>query len=275
MTDTTDDPTVRAVLRTLATAEGPLKTSLDKAVRLTRTILPSAPIPAGPCDHAPRIEVWRMFTHAAARRLQAEGETNIAVLNFADAVTPGGLFLEGALTQEEALCRTSGLYSCLTSPRARAYYEANKLEGTRLYTDAVIYSPAVPFFRSVGSMAGKVYGEFSILTCPAPYAKRLPAHREYGIRFAIRQTIERRARRLLCVARAFGHKTLVLGAWGCGAFGCDPTVVAEAFKDALKRAPFDRVVFAIAQTPGVPDANLQAFRAVFEDERATPGEREI
>jgi uncharacterized protein (TIGR02452 family) len=58
--------------------------------------------------------------------------------------------------------------------------------------------------------------------------------------------LTRRASRILAIAAAHGHRSLVLGAWGCGVFGNDPAVVADAFAAALRANPwFDRVVFAI------------------------------
>jgi hypothetical protein len=60
------------------------------------------------------------------------------------------------------------------------------------------------------------------------------------------EVLRRRALRVLEVAAAHGHRSLVLGAWGCGAFRNDPSVVAEAFAGALAAVNrFDRIVFAI------------------------------
>ncbi|HVT71393.1 MAG TPA: TIGR02452 family protein [Trebonia sp.] len=66
------------------------------------------------------------------------------------------------------------------------------------------------------------------------------------------------------MAAAHGHRTLVLGAWGCGVFRNDPAVVATAFAGHLDRTRgrFDRVVFAVYdRRAGTPV--LDAFRAVF------------
>lgn len=54
---------------------------------------------------------------------------------------------------------------------------------------------------------------------------------------------------------------MVLGAWGCGAFGNDPTLVATAMKAALHdfRGHLSEVVFAV---PGHKE-NLGAFSRVF------------
>ena len=51
------------------------------------------------------------------------------------------------------------------------------------------------------------------------------------------------------MALLHGHKSLVLGAWGCGAFGNDGNMVAGLFRTALAenfQGAFERVAFAIA-----------------------------
>jgi uncharacterized protein (TIGR02452 family) len=64
-------------------------------------------------------------------------------------------------------------------------------------------------------------------------------------------TIADRADRVLRVAAEHGHRTLVLGAWGCGVFGNSPAVVAGALGGALTRVPhFDHVVFAVLDRTG-------------------------
>jgi uncharacterized protein (TIGR02452 family) len=53
---------------------------------------------------------------------------------------------------------------------------------------------------------------------------------------------------VLAIARAYGHSELVLGAWGCGAFGNDAHRTALDFRQALDgefRGAFSDVVFAI------------------------------
>ena len=49
----------------------------------------------------------------------------VAALNFADAIEPGGLVLQGARTQEEQICRCSNLYESLLTQK-KEYYEYNK-----------------------------------------------------------------------------------------------------------------------------------------------------
>ena len=53
---------------------------------------------------------------------------------------------------------------------------------------------------------------------------------------------------VLAVAEKHDHKALVLGAWGCGAFGNDGNEIAKLFRRALEnnfRGAFEYVVFAI------------------------------
>jgi uncharacterized protein (TIGR02452 family) len=60
--------------------------------------------------------------------------------------------------------------------------------------------------------------------------------------------MERRIERLFAVAADQGYRAMVLGAWGCGAFGNDPCATAQSFRSALigpYSGVFDRITFAI------------------------------
>lgn len=103
-----------------------------------------------------------------------------------------------------------------------------------------------------------------ILTSPAPNAGEADLSGEDRPR-ELGRVLRQRARQVLPVAADRGHRCLVLGAWGCGVFRCDPAEVAEAFATALEdpvlAAAFDRVVFAIwERSPERPFANVFAAR---------------
>ena len=70
---------------------------------------------------------------------------------------------------------------------------------------------------------------------------------------------------VLAIARAYGHTVLVLGAWGCGAFGNDPRDTAADFRQALETdsaGAFSDIVFAI--TDWSPERRyLGPFRDAF------------
>jgi uncharacterized protein (TIGR02452 family) len=202
---------------------------------------------AGPAAITARLEITPETTAQAARRLvEQEGVPRVFALNFASAKNPGGGFLRGASAQEEDLARCSALYPCQLTQRA--YYDANRALGSMLYSDHFIYSPDVPFFR--GERLELLEAPFlvSVLTAPAPNAGEAQRNERKEGR-AVRATLERRARKVLLASARFGHRTLVLGAWGCGVFRNDPPEVADAFAlglaDPALAGAFDRVTFAI------------------------------
>lgn len=193
-----------------------------------------------------RIEVKRESTLAAAQRLVREGY-DVAALNFASARNPGGGFLSGARAQEESLCRASALYVCL---EGQAMYEYHARHTDALYASWMIYSPEVPVFRSDDGPLLEEPWRCAFLTAAAPNAKVLFA-KGRAREAEVREALFERAERVCALAAACGHNALVLGAWGCGAFGCDGDTVAEAFEAALEksaRGAFERVLFAILDT---------------------------
>jgi uncharacterized protein (TIGR02452 family) len=134
-----------------------------------------------------------------------------------------------------------------------------------LYTDHIIYSPDVPFFRDdlLELLATPVL--VSILTAPAPNAgEHLSRHPDGGP--DVLAALERRAERVLGIAAIHGHRALVLGAWGCGVFGNDPVEVAGVFARLLDAPPFaqafDRVVFGVYDRSR-DRATLRAFQERF------------
>ena len=63
------------------------------------------------------------FSHA--RKLAKGYKGDVLVLNFANAVHPGGGVKKGSRAQEEDLCRKSSLMRSLESKESRAFYEYN------------------------------------------------------------------------------------------------------------------------------------------------------
>jgi uncharacterized protein (TIGR02452 family) len=211
---------------------------------------------------APRITFTTDKTGDATRRLvQEEGIDDVLLLNFASARNPGGGFLGGAKAQEEDLARCSALYVCqLTQPD---YYEANRACRSLIYTDHLLWSPRVPFFRSDDYALLDEPFFASVITAPAPNAGE-ELRRNPGSELQIREALRHRAALVLRLAAACGHRTLVLGAWGCGVFRNDPEEVAEAWRLALDALPgcFDRIVFAVYERGG-DGHNIRTFRRWF------------
>ena len=75
----------------------------------------------------------------------------------------------------------------------------------------------------------------------------------------------RRVGRVLAIGALHRHAALVLGAWGCGVFRNDPTMVARLFKEALTgggpfATAFEHVSFAVLDRGG---ETLAAFERQF------------
>lgn len=230
---------------------------VDTAVAGTRLYLPSDALP--PIDSGPvplSVEVTNETSLAAARRFD-----DPACLNFASARHPGGGFQSGAQAQEESLARGSGLYPCLLA--APGFYARTD---SLLYADRVIYSPAVPVFRGDRDELLPSSYPVSFLTAAAPNRAAI-ARSQPDLLPEVPATLHRRARRVLAVAAAHGHRTLVLGAWGCGVFGNDPALVASVFAGALRDCPwFSHVVFAVLDRQAVAPA-YTAFAREFKEQR--------
>ncbi|MFB7911375.1 TIGR02452 family protein [Kitasatospora sp. NPDC056076] len=208
------------------------------------------------------VEVTAEGSVEAARRLVAAGAGPVGVLNFASARNPGGGYLRGARAQEEDLCRSALLYSCLLE--APDYYEAHRASTDLRYSHRVVVSPGVPVVRDGGGgLLARPY-PVTFLTSPAPNAGQLE-RRSAGA--DVRGVLAERAVRVLAAAARHEVRALVLGAWGCGVFRNDPAQVAEAFEGALARygGAFERVVFAVWDRSPV-SANRAAFEARFGPE---------
>lgn len=215
-----------------------------------------------------KIEVTDETTQIAAGRLvESESVSDLVLLNFASAMNPGGGFINGAKAQEEDLCRCSGLYPCLLAQPD--YYKANRSNDSAIYTDHLIYSPNVPWFRTRSRDQPDRLFLASVITAPAPNAGAVLT-RDPGASDKVEAALRRRAGFVLGVAADNGHRTILLGAWGCGVFRNDPALVADAFGTWLESPAyagvFDRVIFAIYDRGGT-QPTLTAFRQRFQEER--------
>ncbi len=193
-----------------------------------------------------KFEVADETTLEAAKRIcKTDENANPFVLNFASAKNPGGGFLGGAQAQEESLARSSSLYPCLSANFEM--YQHNRNGNSCLYSDWMIYSPKVPIFRNDdGSLIQKPY-LVSFITSPAVNAG-VVKQKESDKAHLIEPVNKERARKFLWVANQNQHKTLILGAWGCGVFQNDPQMIARIFDELLKGEfanCFERVIMAI------------------------------
>lgn len=216
------------------------------------------------------VNVTNESTMAALQRLTVtEHLPNVAALNFASARNPGGGYRNGAVAQEETLARSSGLVPTLE--QTWTYYDQNRKQESLLYTDHAIWSPRVPFFATdEGTLLPEPYLA-DIITMPAPNAGAMRTESDL---LSVIPTFQRRIRWILALAVSKQVRHLVLGAWGCGAFGNHPDLVARLFRDALHpeqpwRRGLNSVTFAIIDH-SKRRASFAAFASAFAEMTTDP-----
>ncbi len=181
---------------------------------------------------------------------KSEQFSRIGVLNFASAKNPGGGFLKGAQAQEESLARSSALYYSLL--QCRNYYNFHRSNHNLLYSDSMIYSPGCPVFRQDdGTLLEQPY-IVDFITSPAPNAGAIAKNQPQDSE-KIQETLYTRGAKVLSLAAHHHCDALILGAWGCGVFRNQPSMVAQMFADLLLPGGkfwgrFAKVLFSVLDT---------------------------
>lgn len=217
-------------------------------------------------DFQTNITVKNCTAMEAAEELLALGGKT-GCLNFASAKNPGGGFLGGAQAQEESLARASALY-----PTQMKYfkelYEYNRAQNTYLYSDYMIYSPDVIFFKDDrDDLLAKPY-VLDILTSPAVNIGAMIQNNRLDEKDEAEQTMMSRMDKLLSIFVSQEVDNLILGAWGCGVFRNQPEDVAHYFahyllNDGKYAKCFKNIIFAVFDT-GKKQENINAFTQTFK-----------
>ena len=183
-------------------------------------------------------------------------DNRTAVLNFSSYKNPGGGFLCGSKAQEECLCHESFLYNVLKEFQYTFYDWNNQHKNKALYLNRGLYSPRITFFRDTDIL------ECDVITCASPNKSAAQQYQNVSNEENL-EVLKSRIKFVLDIAADNCVETLILGAYGCGVFGQDPTEVASIFKEYLETTHkcFEKVVFAI---PNGRDGNLEAFKKVFK-----------
>ena len=223
-----------------------------------------APVKTQVEGHVPEVRV--MAADAVAAILEnGRGRAeycDLAVLDFASFTNPGGGYIRGSWAQEEALCAGSFLYNVLEGQGD--WYGENRRRNINcdLYRNRALVVPKVRFSRE------KIHAYADVLVVAAPNARR--AREEYKVKEdALVRAMRDRIRFALDIVDALGHRQVVLGAWGCGAFGWDADLVAELFREELAAGAhgIELAIFA------VPRDRFNENLACFEHALSTFPER--
>lgn len=184
----------------------------------------------------------------AAKKYLQYGKT--AVLNFANPHNPGGGVHNGAMAQEECLCRSSNLYLCISNKNVfKDYYLYHKDMNHYFFSDRLIYTKGVTVFKDDSDvpqiMPKNKWFNVDVITCAAPYI----AKRKYTNKTALKELFKGRIKNIFEAAIDNDVEVVILGAFGCGAFKNPPEVVAKAFHEVIDENNygnyFKKIVFAI------------------------------
>lgn len=187
-------------------------------------------------------------TFNAAKKYLQYGKT--AVLNFANPHNPGGGVHNGAMAQEEFLCRSSNLYPCISNKNVfNDYYLYHKDMNHYFFSDRLIYTKGVTVFKDDSDvpqiMPKNEWFNVDVITCAAPYI----AKRKYTNKTALKELFKGRIKNIFEAAIDNDVEVIILGAFGCGAFKNPPEVVAKAFYEVIEENNysnyFQKIVFAI------------------------------
>ena len=225
----------------------------------TRLIWPDALLHSWPKPQHVRVPpiTFSSDTTATAAIRRRDSGHRITLLNFANGQVPGGGYLSGAVAQEEDLCRRiPHLYPSLL---ASGLYPFGPSTGKH-YSRA-LYTFPLKILRE-GSERGyrllprERVTTVAVISAAAPNVLRNEALDEEKLAQCIRAMFQG--------PESLGGKrgVLILGAWGCGAFGNDPYVMSSLFARVLLEGcaeGYSEVHFAI---PAGRNANV--FREVLE-----------
>lgn len=238
----------------------------------------AAPTVAANTDESePQIKLRVTDTLSAAHELLRDSNTQrddlsnrnarVGILNMASMLAPGGGFLNGASSQEESLCMRTTLLPSLSD----SFYRLPEVGG--------IYTPDVLVFRDAEAEDLEKRDRWFV-DCVSAGMLRFPSisvdettGRGSYSSSKDRELVIEKMRAVMRIFQSKGVKKVVLGAWGCGAYGNPVGEVAAAWRKVLlggrqaQRSKKGRkelwtgiesVVFAI-KDPGLADAFGQAF----------------
>lgn len=248
-----------------------LLAATEKAIRSSRVYKEGfTSNTVSPCFESTKVEVVSGTTFATAKGFCKFGR--VAVLNFANPENPGGGVQNGAMAQEECLCRSSNLYPCLCDKSVfNEFYLYHRNLRSFFYSDRLIYTKGVTVFKDDSDvpqlMPENEWFQVDVITCSAPYIAR----RKYTNKTVLKELFKSRIKNIFEAAVDNGAEVLVLGAFGCGAFKNPPEIVAKAFHEVIEEnayhAKFKRIVFAIKSTVGddpyIACPNITAFEEEF------------
>lgn len=246
-----------------------MREELIKIYQDTKQVCSSIPVPksekfswdtdeisTNTAKKAGNIIVEPMDTISALVKYSKRGKT--AILNMASAKRKGGGVENGAMAQEECLFRCSNLFTISDD-----FYPLGE--------DQYIYTYDATFVKDVN------YGIMEPVTADVI---TIPAINLNGSHIDFSKpgfNNDKEQYECIMLDKMFwminssiisGCDNIILGAWGCGVFKNDPSVVSRLFKEVLEgdlQESFNNVVFAIINDRNSVGNNYEIFKNTLEN----------
>lgn len=218
------------------------------------------------------ISISTMTTAEACQHFSKDRRRKMCALNFANGEAAGGGYKNGATAQEEDLCRQfPTLYPTL--------YNAHR-EGLYPFGPCTCKNPSQPakycdvlYTSNLILARGGLEDGYPLLEERSQLEVSMVAAAAPNIRFAREisdpELIYKTMASIFIAPKSVEPEvnTLILGAWGCGAFGGDPKEIAELFVRALISDNYGQLYqeihFAIPKL-ATSDVNYEEFLKVFK-----------
>lgn len=188
----------------------------------------------------------------AAKELIEDGYSPV-VINNASFKRPGGGVANGSAAQEENICRRTNLYESIfrfRSDMAKEYGLPSEENQYPLPINGAIYSPSITVFREGEDKNYEYLNEPYCIDVITIAAIKNPDIDSNGhLTDAVKKITKDKIRMMLNLGIYWENDSIVLGAFGCGAFGNPPEEMAKLFKEVINEPEYcdkyEKIVFAI------------------------------
>lgn len=181
---------------------------------------------------------WKYPTPASSRdttsptspQQRKKDKHNVCILNMASPLRPGGGVLSGATSQEEFLCARTTLLPSLKD----SFYRLPEYGG--IYThDVLVFRNSGPLSDNGGELGLAERYWIDVVSAGMLRFPELEGDEGEGKRLGKkdREATEKKMRSVLRILASEGVSKVVLGAWGCGAYGNPVRDVAKAWRTVL------------------------------------------
>lgn len=202
---------------------------------------------------------------------------NPCVLNMASFHKPGGGVVEGSSAQEENIFRRTNIFKSLYQFHSIGENYGIKQRDERYPLEMYfggIYTPHVTVFKGSDDTDYTPLEEPFEIGVVSIAAVKKPTLNEGKLLPWVVDVTKSKIRQMLDIALENGHDSLILSAFGCGAYKTPPTEMARLFKEVIGsekyKGAFKAIHFAIINlksTNGThnPQGNFKPFKEAFSN----------